>query len=144
MTESAGSAIIRNTAAGSVKTVLGTSLPAPITLVVAGGSFNVQTATCGSDCVTCCGLSKPFINPSNFYCPVGASMQCTFEATDCNGNVAYPSCTWRSTDTSVMTVDLNGAVRGAVPGVQKELLRHLNIPTTMNICTLPMSRARRG
>ena len=107
MTESAGSAIIRNTVAGSVKTASGTPLPAPMTLVAAGGTFNVETATCGAVCITCSGYSNPAVVPNPIYCPVDDSMQCTFQATDCNGNVVNPACTWSSSDTSIMTVDSN-------------------------------------
>jgi hypothetical protein len=64
MTETAGSAIIRNTVAGTVKTATGTPLPAPLTLVAAGGTFNVETATCGVTCITCCGYSNPAVTLS--------------------------------------------------------------------------------
>lgn len=68
--ETAGSAIIRS-AAGS-KT--------PVNLVVAGGTFNVQTATCGPVCITCCGYLNLVINPSNFICPVaGGHVFVTFD-----------------------------------------------------------------
>ncbi len=108
MTETAGSAIIRNTVAGNVKTASGTSLPAPMTLVAAGGTFNVETATCGVTCITCSGYSNPAVTPNPDLCPVGDSMQLTFEATDSNGDVVYPSATWSSTDTLVMTVNAAG------------------------------------
>ncbi len=116
MTETAGSAIIRNTVAGNVKTVSGTSLPAPMTLVAAGGTFNVETATCGVTCITCSGYSNPAVTPNPVLCPVGDSMQLTFEATDSNGDVVYPSATWSSTDTSVMTVNSNGLATAIMPG----------------------------
>jgi len=103
---SAGSAIIESSEGRKT----------PITVVVSGGTYNVQTATCGETCITCCGYINITINPSNFYCPVGESMQCDVEGTDCNGFVASFGANWSTSDPSVMTVDGSGLVYGVGGG----------------------------
>ena len=86
-----------------------------ITLIVAGGIYDVSTATCGASCTTCCGVSNFGITPNPIYCPVGETMPCSTNTTDCNGWPVMPS-SWGSSDTSVMTVDGSGVVTGVAPG----------------------------
>jgi hypothetical protein len=47
-----------------------------ITLVVAGGVYNVSTATCGGTCTTCCGVSNFGVSPNPILCPIGDTMPC--------------------------------------------------------------------
>src|SRR5713101_5571443 len=42
-----------------------------IKLVLAGGIYNVSTATCGTTCVTCCGASNWGISPNPIFRPIG-------------------------------------------------------------------------
>ncbi len=86
-----------------------------MTLVAAGGTFNVETATCGVTCITCSGYSNPAVTPNPVLCPVGDSMQLTFEATDSNGDVVSLPANWASSDTTVMTV---GETTGIVTGLE--------------------------
>jgi Big-like domain-containing protein len=102
----AGSAIIESAAGRKT----------PLTLVVAGGTFNVQTATCGSTCINCCGYANFVVTPSNYNCPVGQSMQCDLQATDCNGGTATFSANWTSSDTSVATINSSGVMTGVAAG----------------------------
>ena len=79
-------------------------------LVVASATYNVTIATCGENCIYCCGDSGFGINPSAFGLALGDTMACASTAVDCNGNILEP--TWSSTSTSVMTVDGYGNVTG--------------------------------
>jgi len=82
-----------------------------MTLVVAGGIYNVVDATCGSSCVTCCGDSNWGITPNPIICLVGESMTCGVTTVDCNGYSVFPS-SWSSSNTAVMTVNSSGVVTG--------------------------------
>jgi hypothetical protein len=86
-----------------------------ITLVVAGGLYNVSTATCGEQCTNCCGDSNFNISPGTILCPIGEGMQLLSTATDCYGNTVVP-VSFSSDNTSVMTVDAYGYVNGVAVG----------------------------
>jgi Big-like domain-containing protein len=102
----AGSAIIESAAGRKT----------PVTLVVAGSTFNVQTATCGTVCINCCGYASFVVNPSNAYCPVGMTMGCSLQGTDCNGGTATFSANWTSSNTAVATINSSGVMTGVAPG----------------------------
>lgn len=110
MTETEGSAIIRDASSTEKK-------PVPLTLISASGVYNVQTATCGTNCVTCCGYSGFYVLPAEFFCPVGWSMQCSAGGTDCNGNaVGLVAASWSSSDATVATIDSSGLMTAVAPG----------------------------
>jgi len=81
-----------------------------------GGTFNVQTATCGSVCINCCGYNNFVVLPSNYYCPVGQSMQCDLQGTNCNDGTSTFSANWTSSNTSVMTINSSGVMTSVAPG----------------------------
>jgi len=88
-----------------------------ISLVIAGGIYNVSTATCGSSCIACCGYTGFGMTPNPIYCPIGETMPCSTQATDCNGTTgSLGPGTWSSSNTSVMTVDSSGYVTGVSVG----------------------------
>ena len=87
-----------------------------ITLVIAGGVYNVSTATCASCCMNCCGDSNFGFSPDPILCPIGESMQCTSTATDCYGNPVGGD--WSSSNPSVMTVsNSSNSITATVTGV---------------------------
>lgn len=106
-----------------------------MTLVIAGGIYNVVDATCGITCIYCCGYSNYGINPSPIYCPIGESWGLTSTAVDCNGNPVPPS-SWASSNTSVMTVDSFGNVHGVAVGSANITAEWLFAPaTTGQVCS---------
>ena len=107
-TETAGSAIIRNAAGERTG----------VTLVVAGGTYNPETATCGTTCVSCCGYNGFLLTPSSFFCPVGWSMQCgPVTGTDCNGHVVQLAVSsWSTSNTSVATINSSGLMNAIAVG----------------------------
>ena len=87
-----------------------------ITIVIAAGIYNVATATCGGPgCIQCCDFSNFGVSPNPIYCPIGETMPCSTNTTDCNGWPVMPS-SWGSSDTTVITVDGSGNVTGVAPG----------------------------
>jgi hypothetical protein len=87
----------------------------PVTIVASGGTFNVRTATCGPNCINCCGYTFD-VNPAEFSIPVGDTMGCAVTGTDCNGDQSNFAASWSSSDTSIMTVDGSGNVTGVDGG----------------------------
>ena len=87
------------------------------TAVISGGIFNVITATCGTNCISCCALSN-FANVPGpgFVCPIGGSMGFTSNATDCNGYTDSMSGTWSSSNTAVATINSSGTMTPVSPG----------------------------
>lgn len=81
-----------------------------INLVISSGTYNVTTATCGENCIYCCGDSGFGINPGSFSLSLGDTMACASTAVDCNGQLIEPA--WSSSDSTVMTVDGYGNVTG--------------------------------
>jgi len=78
---------------------------AHMTLVVAGGIFNVSEATCGVSCITCCGYSNLTIFPNPANVTVGQTVICNASATRCDGQVFTVGAEdWSSSDSSIMTV----------------------------------------
>src|SRR5205085_12043427 len=59
-----------------------------MTVVIASGIYNVMDATCGGNCVNCCGVNVGIV-PDPFFVPVGSTAPCEAEGTDCYGNVSY-------------------------------------------------------
>ncbi len=105
-----------------------------ITLVIAGGIYNVSTATCGNNCTTCCGDSNFGINPGVLYVPFGGSFQCGVTTVDCNGLEVYPS-SWTSSNTAVMTVNSSGNVQGVSVGSATITASYLFAPVyTGQVC----------
>ena len=100
---------------GSVQFATAKGKNEKIKLVLAGGIYNVSTATCGTTCVTCCGASNWGISPNPIFCPIGESMPCGTTAVDCNGSAVVPS-TWSSSNTAVMTVTSSGVVTSVSVG----------------------------
>jgi hypothetical protein len=80
-----------------------------MTLVIAGGIYNVSTATCGNTCVTCCGNSNFGVSVPA-YCPIGETMACTSSAVNCWGTTVQPS--WSSSNTSIVTIGDSGSMTG--------------------------------
>jgi hypothetical protein len=107
-----------------------------MTLVVAGGIYNVFTATCGNTCVNCCGYSNFGISVP-VYCPIGQTMACSDSATNCYGTVQdWSGGTWSSSNPSIMTVDGSGNVTGVAVGSVLLTYTFANIPVyTGQICT---------
>jgi len=85
-----------------------------INVAIAGGIYNVSTATCIGDCIWCCGVSNFGISPGSLSCGVGGTATATTSAMDCNGFEVYP--VWSSSNTTVATVDSNGNVSCASAG----------------------------
>ncbi len=105
-----------------------------ITLVIVGGIYNVANATCGSSCITCCGVSNFGISPNPILCPIGVASQCGSTAVDCNGYSVSPS-SWGSSNTAVMTVNSSGLVTGVSVGSATITAYFNNVPTyTGQIC----------
>lgn len=80
-----------------------------ITLVVAGGLYNVADATCGTVCIDCCGGSGWGLVPATFNCLPGQGVSLDTLAVDCHGQPLYPN-SWSSDTPSVATVDGSGNV----------------------------------
>ncbi len=78
----------------------------PITLVVAGGVLNVQTATCGFECISCCGYSNFTVSPNPLDILVGTTGQASLTATYCDGTKPdlTKSASWGSSDSSIAAV----------------------------------------
>jgi hypothetical protein len=89
-----------------------------MTLVASTGILNVAAATCGTECINCCGYSNFRVTPEPGYCLVGGTGQCGAQATYCNGQVYSftGSSNWSSTDTSIITVN-NSTQKGLVTGI---------------------------
>ena len=113
-----GNIIPANVQGGSVR-FSGTNGPTqPINLVVSGGIFNVQTATCGTTCFCCFGVVLFDISPNPIICPFATTGKATATETMTDGSKRDVStqASWRSTNTSVATVDSTGLVYGAGAG----------------------------
>lgn len=106
MTPLSGSAIIESAAGRKT----------PVTLVVSGGTYNVKTATCGQNCINCCGYNDFQLTPPDFFCPIGESMQCELQGTNCNGGTIDFNGNWSSSNPSIMTVNNSGLVTGVAAG----------------------------
>jgi len=115
-----------------------------ITLVLAGGLYNVATATCGEQCFQCCGVTEqpgtnPQVTPNPFSCAVGDSITLSGSAEDCQGYY-YPPATngWTTSDSSVATVDGSGNVTCKAPGSVTISASWSNmVATTGQVCGAP-------
>lgn len=90
-----------------------------MTLIASGGTFNVQTATCGDTCIQCCGDDPTsfFVSPTTFNLAVGQNETFVLYGNDCQGSrVTPPVSSWSSDDTTVATVDDSGKATGVAPG----------------------------
>jgi len=101
-----------------------------INLAIAGGIYNVSTATCIGGCISCCGVSNFGISPGSLSCAVGGTATATTSAVDCNGFQVYP--VWSSSNTTVATVDSNGNVSCASAGQATITAYWGNAVTTSN------------
>lgn len=88
----------------------------PLTLNISVGTFNVETATCCTNKVNCCGWSNFTTGPPNGTCPVGDTMQCSAQATNCDGTTQTFSATWSSSNTAIATINSSGVMTGVSPG----------------------------
>lgn len=88
-----------------------------ITVVIAGGNFNVVDATCGQNCQYCNGYSNFRLNPPSVFCLVGCSVTFIAQATDSYGSTAtLRPDQWLSNGTSVMTVNSSGGAQAVGAG----------------------------
>lgn len=77
-----------------------------LTVVIAGGLFNVSTATCGEICQFCDGYSNLELVPGPFYGTYNSSWSLIAQATDAYGSKQTLSGgTWSSGTPSVITVN---------------------------------------
>ncbi len=86
-------------------------------LIIAAGTFNVETATCGRICVNCCAIRTPVLLPPNPSVPVGHTLQGSASGLDCTG-VDEPLAvgSWSSSETTVATVNSSGLMSGVAAG----------------------------
>jgi hypothetical protein len=85
-------------------------------LAIAGGTFNVADATCHLICINCCAVTLAIL-PLDPFCPVGQTLNCSVQGTDCNGTVSAVAATgWSSSNTSVATVTSSGVMKTVSPG----------------------------
>jgi hypothetical protein len=113
--DSDGNVIPSNVQEGSAQFASAKGRNDTITLVIAGGIYNVVDATCGLSCINCCGDSNFGVSPNPIYCPIGGSMQCGVTTVDCQGYSVFPS-SWSSSNTAVMTVNSSGVLTGVSVG----------------------------
>jgi IPT/TIG domain len=85
-----------------------------ISIVIASGIYNVSTATCYCNCITCCAASNFAITPNPIICPVGGSIALSASAVDCNGYSVYGN--YSSSNTAVITFDSSGNAYGVSVG----------------------------
>ncbi len=133
--DTSGNIISPSVREGSASFASAKGLNTFMTVVISGGIYNVSTATCGLNCIYCCGDSNPSIVPNPIFCPIGESMYCDAQVTNCYGNVVSWQASWSSSNPSVMTVDGSGKVTGISVGSAGITANFAPIsPTTGNIC----------
>ena len=87
-------------------------------LVMAGGTYNVINATCGTDCLqNCCAIMYSQLSPASPTININGSVQLSAVGTDCNGYPAYPPVIqWSTSDSNIASVDAYGDITGVAPG----------------------------
>ncbi len=88
-----------------------------ILVAMDAGTYNVQKATCGSNCHNCDGIVSSAITDNPFTVAVGSTHQLAFIETD-NYGAQYDATSissWSSSNPSVATVS-TGLVNGVAPG----------------------------
>lgn len=114
-----------------------------ITLVIAGGIYNVATATCGGTCFQCCGVTEqpgtnPRVTPNPFSCVAGGTVTLSGSAVDCSGMSWTPGSGWTSDNSSVATVDVFGTVTCKAAGSVNISASWSNmVATTGQVCGAP-------
>ena len=100
-----------------------------MTVVASVGTFNVSTATCGTTCPTCLGITAYWIAPDPFDWSAQSSVQIFAHQQNTGGGVsaATDQSAWQSDNTSVATVSSPGLYYGVSIGsfnarAQAELL----------------------
>ncbi len=79
-------------------------------------TYNVRKATCGVVCWECDGIVYAAIDLSPFAVAVGGTTGETFYETSNTGNQYGASASWRSSSTSIATVNTTGVVAGVSTG----------------------------
>lgn len=89
-----------------------------MTPVASVGILNVQTATCGNGCVSCCGYTSFRVLPNPLYLPVGGTASMKAEAKYCTGvwHDYTSQSTWNSVDPPIASVSAGGLATGEAPG----------------------------
>ncbi len=119
-----------------------------MTLVASVGILNVQTATCGTECTTCCGYTA-FVNPTAATIPVNGTKTFVATLTSCSGTPKLVAWSWTSNDTSVATV-VGGVVTGRGVGSTGIIAKSLEqvVIATGRICnqsgTCPLGYPQNG
>lgn len=124
-----------NAREGSAQFASANGRQAFLNLVIASGTYNVVTATCGCNCICCCPVSGFGISPSSFSVALGDQMACQTSAVDCNGYGYNPS-SWSSSNNPVMTVNSSGTVSAVSVG-SATIYAHWNNIDEVNYCNLP-------
>ncbi|HEV2386364.1 MAG TPA: Ig-like domain-containing protein [Candidatus Acidoferrales bacterium] len=114
--DSNGSVIPASAREGSVMFASTAGPHEPLSLVVSGGEYNVQTATCCPSCINCCGVVSFSVSPTQFTCPDGNTYQMYASGDLFNGTQqdVTSQSTWSSDNTSVATVSNPGGLMTAV------------------------------
>jgi hypothetical protein len=87
-----------------------------MTLVIAGGVFNVSTATCGEICQYCNGYSNFVLVSTPINTAVGANTPVSAQGTDSYGsNQLFSGGSWATSNSSIMAVN-QGTVTGVSAG----------------------------
>jgi hypothetical protein len=87
-----------------------------ILLVMDAGTYNVQKATCGTNCKTCTGAAEAFVNADPWALPMASTRQETFTVQYNTGKqYDYTSAaSWTSGNTSIATVSAGKVTARAV------------------------------
>ncbi|MGI8785805.1 MAG: Ig-like domain-containing protein [Acidobacteriota bacterium] len=129
---------------GSVSFASARGMTEPMNLAISSGILNVRNATCGANCVDCCGYSGFVTTPyTPFFSPFRETRQFGAQATYCTGTIFYftSQSSWSSSNTAVATVETQGNSNpGLLTGVEVgDVTIQAVLPTvfvyTGNICS---------